>query len=104
MSVTTCNEKVVQIIANTALEKKLKRTLKSVGVNGYTVFDVRGDGDTGFQGGHIEGDTNVLIMVVVPVNVSEELMWQLNQDYLKRGHHLMVFSFEADVLTPSKFG
>lgn len=103
MDVSTCKEKMVQIIANSTLEKSLKKTLKEVGVSGYTLFDVRGDGDSGDQSGHLEGDSNILMMVVVPLKTSQNLMEALN-GYLKKGHHLMVFSVDADVLTPSKFG
>ena len=97
MSVTTSSKKMVQIITNASLENKLISTIEKDGINGYTIFNVRGDGDSGIQDSHIEGDTNILIMTVVSVEESERLLTSLSQ--LKRkGHHLLVFSVDAAVL------
>lgn len=98
MSVTTCSQKMVQIITNASLENKLISTLEKNDIHGYTIFNVRGDGDSGVQDSHIEGDTNILIMTVVPVDVSESLMSSLSE-IKRRGHHLLVFSVEAAVLS-----
>jgi len=94
----TKSEKMIQIITNTSLESHLIETFEKVGVTGYTIFNVRGDGDSGVQDSHIEGDTNILLMVVVPEDISENLMKALSQ-YIKQKHHLMVFSVNAEVLS-----
>jgi nitrogen regulatory protein PII len=103
LKVSTCSQKMFQIITNASFEKKIKNTLKELGISGYTAFDVRGDGDTGFQGGHIEGDTNVLLMVLLSKDQSEALMSTLDS-YIKKGYHIMVFSVDAEVLSSCTSG
>ncbi len=98
MPVQTSTEKMVQIITNSSLENRLINTLDEIGINGYTVFNVRGDGNTGLQDSHIDGDTNILLMIVVPQDVYEILMHSLNE-YKKKGHHLMVFSVDVALLS-----
>lgn len=103
MTVKTCSEKMIQIITSTTLEEPIKTLLKKSGASGYTLFDVRGDGDSGFQSGQIDGDSNILFMVILPHSMVETLMVSL-ESYIQRGYHLMVFSNDVDVMTPSKFG
>jgi len=97
MSVSTSAEKMVQIVTNSSLENKLIRSLEKIGITGYTIFNVRGDGDSGIQDSHMDGDTNILLMVVVPAELSEVLMAKL-LEYKNKGHHLLVFSVDAAVL------
>lgn len=98
----SCNEKMLQIIGSSSLEFVLKKTLREVGVNGFTFFNVRGDGDSGFQSGQFESDSNVLFMVVLSNDKREALLNKLAV-LLKRGHHLTIFSLETEVFSPSKF-
>ncbi len=100
--VESCSEKMVQVITNAALEKTIIKTIKSVGVNGYTLFDVRGDGESGFQSGQLEGETNILFMIVVSNSLYQPLVEALDA-FTRKGHHMIVFSSDVDVMTPSKF-
>ncbi len=97
MSVVTHAEKIVQIITSSSLESRLVDTFEEIGIAGYTVFNVRGDGDTGIQDSHIDGDTNILIMIVTTPESYERLMEALNK-YKRKGQHLMVFSMNTEVL------
>jgi len=99
MPLPITSQKLVQIIVNIALENKIEKKLKEVGASGFTTFDVRGDGLYGFQSGHIDGDTNVLIMAVEPAETVEKILSEMNA-LIERGHHLTVFSSHADVLMP----
>jgi len=98
MSVVTHSEKIVQIITSSSLESRLVETFEKIGITGYTAFNVRGDGDTGLQDSHIDGDTNILIMIVTTPDSYEGLMEALNK-YKRRGQHLMVFSMNTEVLS-----
>jgi nitrogen regulatory protein PII len=102
LMIDRCAEKLVHIISTSILEKKIKKTLKESGVNGFTLFDVRGDGESGIQSGHMDGETNIMFMVVVSNSIYEQLLENLNV-YTQKGHHLMVFTSNVDVMTPSKF-
>ncbi len=98
MSVVTHSEKIVQIITSSSLESRLVETFEKIGITGYTAFNVRGDGDTGLQDSHIDGDTNILIMIVTTPDSYDGLMEALNK-YKRRGQHLMVFSMNTEVLS-----
>ncbi len=98
MSVVTHSEKVVQIITSSSLELKLIDTLEDIGIYGYTIFNVRGNGDSGLQDSHIDGDTNILIMIVLSSESYEAVMEALSK-YKKKGHHLMAFSVNTEVLS-----
>jgi nitrogen regulatory protein PII len=101
--IDSCAEKMVQVIANAALESRIKKSITKVGASGYTLFDVRGDGDTGFQSGQLEGETNILFMIVISKKLYEPLVEEFSK-YTNKGHHLMVFSSDVEVMTASKFG
>lgn len=102
MSITVRNEKLVQVITCGSLEESLKGTLDKFGVSGYTYFNVKGNGDSGYQDAVIDGDTNILVMIMVPEDKAEPLMEALYEKYLRKGHHLMVFSLEAQMLSSKK--
>ena len=98
MSVVTHAEKIVQIITSSSLESRLIETFEKIGITGYTVFNVRGDGDTGLQDSHIDGDTNILMMIITTPESYERLMASLSK-YKRKGQHLMVFSLDTEVLS-----
>ena len=100
--VEACPEKLVHIITTSILEEKIEEVLNASGVNGFTLFDVRGSGASGFQSGHLEGETNVMFMTVVSKRIYETLLENLNV-YTRRGHHLIIFTSDVDMFTPSKF-
>ncbi|KUJ71489.1 hypothetical protein [Thiomicrospira sp. WB1] len=102
MTIPTCSEKMLQVIASTGLERRIKRILSETGVSGYTLFDVRGDGETGFHSSEIEGDGNVMFMIILPESKIEPVFEKL-EVFEKQGHHLMVFASDVSVMTRSKF-
>ena len=100
--IDSCAEKVVHVVSTAVMEESVVKAIKSAGCNGYTVFDVRGDGEAGFQDGQLEGESNVMFMIVVSNDIYEALLDNLNV-YIKKWHHMMVFSSNVDVMTPTKF-
>ena len=58
-------KKLLTIIAGGELEKKLIVAMTKRGIGGYTVVPARGAGATGIQSGTLEGDSNILIYVVL---------------------------------------
>lgn len=102
MVIESCNEKMIQIIGASSMEFMLKKTLREVGVNGFTFFNVRGDGDSGFQSGQFESDSNVMFIIVLSSSKRDLLLDKLKV-LLKRGHHLTIFSLDTEVFSPSKF-
>jgi len=80
----------------------LRQLLADAGVSGYTVFDVRGSGETGYHTSEIEGDGNVMFMIILPSSQIEPLVSKLEK-YEKQGHHLLIFASDVTVMTQSKF-
>jgi nitrogen regulatory protein PII len=101
MSIEMFQGKSVQIIINSTFENKLVKILKSLGINGYTQINVRGDGSSGVQDGHSDGETNVMFIVVLGSEVAENLIKNLNT-YRQMGHHIFVYTHDAEVLDPDK--
>jgi nitrogen regulatory protein PII len=88
--------KLFHIITSITLKERVKTILNKVGVPGYTFFSVAGEGDSGFQSGHLDADSNILFMVVVPQDKVEALKERFAKD-LKKGYQHMVFSQDTDV-------
>jgi hypothetical protein len=67
------------------------------GIGGYTVVEASGAGTYGIQSGMFEGDTNILIYVIISearlVKVLDEL-----EALMKRGHRLKAIVSDISIL------
>jgi len=95
-------EKVVHLIAPSSIEHVLKRLIRHSEASGFTFFNVKGEGDSGFQSGQFEGDTNVLFLVILPAEKMPAFL-DLLVPIRRQGHHLTVFVTDAQVMTPDEF-
>jgi nitrogen regulatory protein PII len=93
--------KSVQIIINSTFENKLIKILKNIGLTGYTQLNARGDGDSGVQDGHSEGESNVMFVVLVSNTMADTLIKNLNT-YRQMGHHIFVYTHDAQILNAEK--
>ena len=103
MSIEMYSGKSVHIIINSTFENKLIQILKRNGVTGYTQLSARGDGESGVQDGHSEGESNVMFIVLVSDMLAEILIESLNK-YREIGHHILIYTHDAQVLDSDKFG
>ncbi|MEW5965403.1 MAG: transcriptional regulator [Pseudomonadota bacterium] len=94
--------KLINIVANAALEERLSDIAEVHAASGYTVLDARGAGSAGLQTGALEGGSNILFMLVVPAARLDEVLADIER-LMKRGHHLAVFITDTQVLRPEKF-
>ncbi|MFP5410495.1 MAG: P-II family nitrogen regulator [Gammaproteobacteria bacterium] len=94
--------KLINIVANAALEERLSDIAEAHAASGYTVLDARGAGSAGLQTGALEGGSNILFMLVVPAARLDEVLADIER-LMKRGHHLAVFITDTQVLRPEKF-
>ena len=94
--------KLINIVANAALEDRLVNIADSHGASGYTVLEARGAGSAGLQTGVLEGESNILFMLVVPESRLDEVLADVER-LMKRGHHLAAFITDTQVLRPEKF-
>lgn len=101
MSIEMYSGKSVHIVVNSTFEDKLIEILKNVGISGYTQIHARGDGSSGVQDGHSDGESNVMFIVVISHELADRLIEKLNQ-YREMGHHLFVYMHDAKVLNGHK--
>lgn len=101
MSIEMHSGKSVNIIINSTFENKLIKILNNIGVSGYTQLNARGDGDSGVQDGHSDGESNVMFVVLVSNTLAETLIKNLNT-YRDMGHHILVYTHDAQILNADK--
>lgn len=94
--------KLINIVANVALEERLSGIAEAHAASGYTVLDARGAGSAGLQTGALEGGSNILFMLIVPATKLDEVLADIEK-LMKRGHHLAVFVTDTQVLRREKF-
>lgn len=94
--------KLINIVANVALEDRLVGIAERHGASGYTVLEARGAGSAGLQTGMLEGESNILFMLAVPESRLDEVLADVER-LMKRGHHLAAFITDTEVLRPDKF-
>lgn len=95
--------KSVQIIINSTFEANLVRILKKIGVTGYTQLNARGNGNSGVQDGQSDSETNVMFMILLSKKMADTLIDNL-QVYRKKGHHILIYTYDAQVLDPELIG
>jgi nitrogen regulatory protein PII len=94
--------KLINIVANAALEDRLVAIADRHGSSGYTVLEARGAGSAGLQTGVLEGGSNILFMLVVPESKLDEVLADVER-LMKRGHHLAAFITDTQVMRREKF-
>jgi len=94
--------KLINIIANATLEERLINIAEVHGTSGYTVLEARGAGSAGLQTGVLEGDSNILFMLIVAESQLDEVMVDIEK-LMKRGHHLACFVSDTQVMRREKF-
>ena len=94
--------KMLVVIAESALEKRLVRDARSCGAHGYTIADVRGGGTGGDREARWEADRSIEMKVVCEAEVAQRLAEHLIATY---GEHygLTLFVSEVGVFRPGKF-
>ncbi len=90
-------KKLLTIITARELEKMLITAMTRRGIGGYTVVEASGAGASGIQSGMLEGDTNILIYVILSeprlVTVLDDL-----ELLMARGHRLKAIVSDISIL------
>ncbi|MGB5473046.1 MAG: transcriptional regulator [Gammaproteobacteria bacterium] len=91
------HKKLLTIITARELEKMLITAMTQRGIGGYTVVQASGAGASGIQSGMLEGDTNILIYVILSeprlVTVLDDL-----EVLMARGHRLKAIVSDISIL------
>jgi nitrogen regulatory protein P-II 2 len=95
-------KKLLVIIAEAALEKQLVRDARRFGAHGYTMYDVRGGGETGDRAAQWDADRLVEMKVICDDSVAISLAEHVLQSYAPN-FAVTLFTADVGVFRPQKF-
>jgi nitrogen regulatory protein P-II 2 len=95
-------KKLLVIIAEAALEKKLLRDARALGAHGYTLSDVRGGGDRGDREASWEADRSIEMKVICDASVAERLAAHVLATYAPN-YAVTLYVTDVGVFRPQKF-
>jgi hypothetical protein len=94
--------KLVTIVTEAAIERRLVDDLKRLGAHGYTISDARGEGSRGVRSAGWEASSNIRVEVVCDAATAEAIAARLKAHYYD--HYAMILYFsDVGVLRPEKF-
>lgn len=89
---------LITIIGESVLRDRIVKLLKSKGVTGYTISEVRGEGGHGRRMGDIAGyNTNIEIKTIVSPEASDDILTALAEN--RNGHALIAFRHDIEALS-----
>lgn len=94
--------RLVTVVCESALERRVLDTLREAGAGGYTMGDVRGGGARGERGGDWEGGRSVEIKVLCDERTARAIVDALLERY-SADYALTLWVIDADVARPGKF-
>lgn len=94
--------KLVTVVCETALERRVLDTLREAGASGYTMADVRGGGARGERDGDWEGGRSVEIKVLCDDATAQRIVTALLERY-SADYALALWVTDAMVARPGKF-
>ncbi|KER09230.1 MAG: nitrogen regulatory protein P-II [[Candidatus Thermochlorobacteriaceae] bacterium GBChlB] len=97
----TTTLKLVTIIAEDDIEARLVRDLKELGVKGYTIVNVRGEGLHGARDNAWEGE-NIRLETLVSSELADKLFEFLHSTYFPR-YLMVVYMENVEVIRAEKF-
>jgi nitrogen regulatory protein P-II 2 len=95
-------KKLLVLIAEAALEKRLVADVRAAGAHGYTVHDVRGGSEYATREGHWEADRTIELKVICEEKVADAIAAHVMETYAPY-YGLTLFFSEVAVLRPGKF-
>lgn len=94
--------KLVTIVTESALERRLVDDLKRLGAHGYTISEARGEGSRGIRSAGWDASSNIRVDVVCDAATAERVALHLKAHYYD--HYAMILYFsDVGVLRPEKF-
>jgi nitrogen regulatory protein P-II 2 len=95
-------KKLLVIIAEAALEKRLIQDAKRMGAQGYTVYDVRGGSQDATHEGAWEADRMIEMKIICDAPIASAIAEHALAQYAPH-HGLSLFFTDVAVLRPAKF-
>jgi nitrogen regulatory protein P-II 2 len=97
----TASLKLLTIIADEALEKKLTTDLRQLGAKGYTIAQARGSGDEGDRVSEWEGE-NIRLETIVSDDVADKILEKLRKTYFEK-FDIIAYMTDVQVLRAERF-
>jgi hypothetical protein len=94
--------KLVTIVTEAALERRLVDDLKRLGAHGYTISDARGEGSRGVRNAGWEASSNIRIEVICDETTAEAIAGHLKAAYYAN-YAMILYLSDVGVLRPQKF-
>lgn len=94
--------KLVTVVCETALERRVLEALRAAGAGGYTLSDVRGGGSRGERSGDWEGARSVEIKILCDAATADRIVSTLLARY-SEDYALALWVIDAAVARPAKF-
>lgn len=94
--------KLLTIVCEAALEKRLEKELPQFGAHGYTISDARGSGAHGRRDAAWPASANIRVEVLCDEAVAEAVIRHLEAQYFT-SYQLVVFLSDVRVLRAEKF-
>lgn len=94
--------KLLVIITEAVLEKKLVADSLRLGAQGYTVHDVRGGNRLGTREALWEADRSIELKIICPAAVADAIAQHALAEYAPH-HSLSMYFAEVEVVRPAKF-
>jgi nitrogen regulatory protein P-II 2 len=95
-------KKLLVIITEAVLEKRLIADAKSLGAQGYTVYDVRGGSEHATHEGAWEADRMIEIKIICSESVASEIAEHVMAQYAAH-YGVSLFFTDVQVIRPQKF-
>ncbi|MFN3425939.1 MAG: P-II family nitrogen regulator [Candidatus Thermochlorobacter sp.] len=97
----TVSLKLLTIIADEALQRRLIEDVKKLGAKGYTIEKAYGEGDSGGRISPWEGE-NIRIETLVSDSVADKILAKLSSEYFNR-YSIIAYLSDVQVLRGEKF-
>lgn len=96
------SRKLLVIITEAVLEKKLVADCLRLGAQGYTVHDVHGGSRMGTREALWEADRSIELKVICPATVADDIAQHALDQYAAH-HSLSMYFADVEVVRPAKF-
>ena len=94
--------KLLTVITESAIERKLLADIERLGAHGYTVTDARGKGHRGIRNADWDEAGNIRVEVICDNATAQAIALYLRTHYYDN-YAMILFMSEVEVLRPEKF-
>lgn len=99
---TGTGRKLLTIVTEAALERRLIDDFKRLGAQGYTIIDARGEGSRGLRNATWDECRNIRIEIVCDQPTADAITAYLQAHYYAH-YGMILFLSDVTVLRPDKF-